>query len=501
MRAPPFSALWVAALAAPSWPQVPSFPAERELEGKKAGDLVLHSGEYGDSEAEWGWLLVPENRARSDSRVTRLALVRQLALEEPSQPPLFNLVGGPGQSNVFGSGQIPAPLLRDSDVVRVGYRGIDGDVELQCPEFVRALQTEDPLSRENIEKSRAALRACHERLSASGIDLDGYDLVEVVDDIEAARAALGYDRLDFLAVSWGTQIALAYCARHPGKVRRMLLIGAGGRARGFHLWDPEMIETKLRAYGDLWKRDPEASKRSGDILKTIREVLAQLPRDWNGIRIDHGKVRLGLQHMLRSTTDAALALDAFAAAGEGDWAGLALLSWGYDQDQRRQLAERHGEYLGEFFAKVMSSGLDAERDWIADMDPESALLGSPAAKLLWGAASRGGWPAVPIPAEYRRDRRLDVETLILMGNLDCASPPEYVERELLPSLERGKLVVLANMGHVDIARLQPEAFEHAAVRFFRAAVVDTSKFVHQVIDFTPDGRLADLARAIPAQGR
>lgn len=488
--------LMLTAFTVPAWAQNPSFPDDRELEGKSAGDLVLRRGTYGDRPADWGWLLVPERRSDRDTRVIRLALVRQPALGDPSEPPLFNLVGGPGQSNVFGSGEIPLALCEASEVVRVGYRGIDGDVELQCPEYVRALQTDQPLSRANIERARAALRACHERFVASGVDLSGYSLLEVVDDIEAARAALGYERIDFLAVSWGTQIALTYSVRYPQRVRRMLLIGAGGPARGFDLWDPEMIESKLKRYGELWKMDPEASVRSEDVLETIREILAQLPREWNGVRIDRDKARLGLWYMLRSVTEAAQAFDAFAAAEDGDWGGLALISWGYDEELRRALAERHGEYHGEFFAKVMSTGLDPQRDWIADMQPEGSLLGSPAAQLLWGAASRGGWPADPIPKEYRNDRPIAAEVLILMGSLDFSSPREYVESELMPKLERGRLVILSEMGHVDIVQLQHEAFEHTAVRFLREGVLDTSQFALQAIDFTPDERLQDIARTL-----
>jgi hypothetical protein len=130
------------------------------------------------------------------------------------------------------------------------------------------------------------------------------------------------------------------------------------------------------------------------------------------------------------------------------------------------------------------------------MDPEGSVLGSPAARLLWGAASRGGWPAPPIPEEQRRNGPIRVETLILMGNLDFSSPHEYVERELMPRLEHGRLVVLSDLGHVDVARLQPEAFEHAALCFLRDGVVDTSRFVHQSIDFTPQERLQDIARTL-----
>lgn len=88
-----------------------------------------------------------------------------------------------------------------------------------------------------------------------------------------------------------------------------------------------------------------------------------------------------------------------------------------------------------------------------------------------------------------------------MGDLDLASPHEYVERELLPTLSRGRLVVLENMGHTDLARLQPRAFEYAAVSFFRAGTVDTSHYVAETLAFTPAERLGDVARRLLGGGK
>ncbi len=319
--------------AAPSMAQIPSFPPDEDLEGEVAGDLVTRAGTYGATDADWGFLLVPENRAVPQSRLLRLVVVRQRAAGEASFPPIFNLVGGPGNSNVWGSGEFAPRFHERNDVVRVGYRGIDSDVELVCPEY-----------------------------------------------------------------------------------------------------------------------------------------------------------------MLEETGSAAQVFDAFAAAANGDYAGLALLSFLYDDYQARELRRRHGPYHGEFFSKVMSSGLDPDRDWIAAMDPAGSILGSPGAKLLWGAASGGGWPIRVVPEEYRRDADVDVETLVLMGNLDVAAPVEYVRDELMPHLERGSLVVLSDMAHVDFVKLQPEAFNHLAERFFYEGAVDGSKFTHHEIDFTPAETLADQAR-------
>lgn len=114
----------------------------------------------------------------------------------------------------------------------------------------------------------------------------------------------------------------------------------------------------------------------------------------------------------------------------------------------------------------MGSGLDPNRDYIAEMDPAGSIIDSPATKLLWGAASHGGWPIKAIPEKYRRNHATHVEALVLMGNLEFASPHEIVENELVPNMKRGKLVVLSEMGHANVAKLQPKAFVYLASLFF-----------------------------------
>ena len=487
---------WTVLAAGSVRAQVPSFPSEEELRGKRAGELVTKLGKYGATDADWGFLIVPESRARGESRLLRLVVVRQRGTMDRALPPIFNLVGGPGSSNIWGSGDFAPRFYEHNDIVRVGYRGIDSDVELRCSEFTKALQTEQPLSVANIEKSRKVLRACYDGLKAEGVDVDGYNLAEVVEDIESARKALGYEKINLQAVSWGTQIAYAYALRHPNRVHRMLLIGAGGRSRGFNLWEPDMVDRKLHVYNKLWKKDPQATDRAPDIVGTLRRVLATLPREWRAIRIDPDKVRLAMWSMLDETRHAVQVFDAFAAADKGDYGGLALLSWSYDDELQKELKRAHGPYHGEFFSKVMSSGLDERRDWVREMDPTGSILGSPAAKLLWGAGSQGGWPIQVVPKKYLRDMDIETEALVLMGNLDFSAPVEYVQKELLPHLKHGRLVVLSNMGHVEFLRLQPEAFHHLAQRFFYEGTVDATKFDHQVIDFTPEERLQDQARAL-----
>ena len=55
----------------------------------------------------------------------------------------------------------------------------------------------------------------------------------LVDDLETVVEEAGLDRFDLLALSQGAAVAIAYSLRHPGRVRRMVLLG--GYARGWAL--------------------------------------------------------------------------------------------------------------------------------------------------------------------------------------------------------------------------------------------------------------------------
>ena len=52
-----------------------------------------------------------------------------------------------------------------------------------------------------------------------------------VDDLEAVVDAARLDQFDLLAISQGAPVAIAYSLRHPGRIRRMVLLG--GFARGW----------------------------------------------------------------------------------------------------------------------------------------------------------------------------------------------------------------------------------------------------------------------------
>jgi pimeloyl-ACP methyl ester carboxylesterase len=183
--------------------------------GAQAGDLVgLEACTYEAKDVEYaadcGTLVVPENRSDSDSRLIALPVIRIPATGSSPTEPIFWFQGGPGASNMRFSHL--EGLVEDHDIVMVGYRGADGSVVLDCPEISEALRNPpgDLLSDTALESYGAATAQCVERLQAEGVDLTGYTMTETIDDMEAAREALGYERINLLGTSYGTRLAMIY---------------------------------------------------------------------------------------------------------------------------------------------------------------------------------------------------------------------------------------------------------------------------------------------------
>ena len=266
------------------------FPRAEDLSGRKPGEAVIKPGTFLGYEADFGVILVPENRNRQDSRIIRLAFIRIHALEELTQEPVFLLNGGPGRSNIRGI--LSPDFFRNNDLVIIGYRGThDSSVSLEAPEVGRALAMESPLSPVSLKAIRRVIRANYNRFTESGIDINGYTVLEVVDDLECIRRFLGYDRINLFSSSYGTILAHLYCLKYPALVHRNLMVGASNLTRSL-VREPETVSRVLKEYGALWRADPEARERSPDIIATMKKVLGSLPRSWNDICIDHDKLKI-----------------------------------------------------------------------------------------------------------------------------------------------------------------------------------------------------------------
>jgi pimeloyl-ACP methyl ester carboxylesterase len=468
--------------------------------GARAGDLILEKGSYdtekGSYPADIGTLVVPENRHDPDSRLIALPIVRIHARSAHPGEPIFRLEGGPGSTNMQFAAA--SRLADDHDVVLVGYRGVDGSSVLDAPEVEAALsQSRDLLSQESYRAYGRALRAAAERLRAEGVDLAGYTMSEQADDIEAARAALGYRRIDLVSESAGTRLAMIYGWRHPQIVHRSVMIGVN--PPGHFLWDAQTTEAQLQRYSRLYAQsDASRGGTTGDLAASMRYTAKHMPDRWMGLPIKEGNVRIASFFGLMESTDKAspfagpVILDAWQAAANGDASGFWLSSL------IGEVMFPKLEVWGEYAAIGAADDRAAKEYFASSRHKRGSAIGDPASDFVWGGGMLAdSWPANPDDGQYGRMRTSDVETLLIGGTLDLSTPPENATREVLPYLPNGHQVVLSELGHSgSFWNERPEAGTRLITTFFDTGKVDGSLYRDVAVDFTPAVSFTTVAKIV-----
>jgi pimeloyl-ACP methyl ester carboxylesterase len=388
-------------------------------------------------------------------------------------------------------------LAADRDVVVLGYRGIDSSSVLDCPEVESALKRSDGFLREQSFHAQAdAFRACADRLTADGVDLEGYSLVQRADDIEAARVALGYDRINLVSESVGTRTALIYGWRYPKNVHRSAMIGLN--PPGHFVWDSETTDRLIGRYSELCAKDDDCSRRTDDLAASMKRTAADIPERWWFLPIDEGNVRLASFYgAMESTQENApltspMTLDSWLAAADGDASGLWL---------QGLLADVFfpSEFVwGEYAATATADARVAKAYFAAGKHKRDSILGDAGTRFNWADGRLvDAWPRTPDADEYSRVRPSNVETLFVGGELDIATPTEFATKEVLPSFRNGHQVVLPSFAHsLDFWTYQPEASTHLLNTFYESGKVDDSRYRPHDVDFTPDVTQPALAKGI-----
>lgn len=458
--------------------------------GTQAGDLTdLKGCEYQPSgnktkyTAECGTLVVPENWDKADSRLIALPVVRIPATGPNRAEPVFWLAGGPGGPNIYWSP--PDWLLKDHDVVMIGYRGVEGTVVLSCPEVNRIVEThmgKDVFSEQARAESMVAVEQCAADHQAAGVDLSGYTIPGVVEDLEAARAALGYDLINIFSESYGTRVAQIYAYMHPDSLHRLVLIGVN--TPGHFIWKPADFDKIIGHFSELCAKDTACNSRTNDFARTMYEVNHNMPKRWLFFNIDPDTVRFATHMLFFSNQTMPLAFDAYLAAGEGDPSGLAMLNL------MARMVPMAGMVYGDSFSK--GGTIDLEKyGGIESVSMGDSIMGAPMSEAIWPMAVE--WPIELIPKELREFQETDVDMLLVNGTVDFSTPSGAVD-EAKSYFHKAQAVLLPEFSHVeDEYTIQPEAFERLITSYYDTGVVDDSHYTYEPLNFKPKMSLTTVA--------
>lgn len=176
-----------------------------------------------------GYLTVLENRAKPDGPRIRIFVMRAPAVSAtPRRDPIVYLSGGPGGAGSFEvASMVKMGLNADREVIFVDQRGTHrAEPRLGCAGWERFVY--DAISLPYAAESTtvaetAAIRECHDKLAAAGVDLAAYNSTENAADIADLRVALGIDTWNVYGVSYGSKLALIVLRDHLQGIRSVVL--------------------------------------------------------------------------------------------------------------------------------------------------------------------------------------------------------------------------------------------------------------------------------------
>jgi len=411
-----------------------------------------------------GTLYVPQNRTQPDSRVIELPVIVVKALGSNPDYPVFQFGGGPGLSNTSGQG-VNELDLQKHDIVLVGYRGVDGTPTLSHPFFAEVLKMPDALSDSGVRAIGKKAKQAVQQLRKEGIDISQFNIQNVIEDVEAARIALDYGKINITGGSFGGAVVAAYCLMYPNSIHRAVMIEAPF-PYDIAFARPGQIDARFEHINELWKKNPNAAARSDDIVRTIRKVLANLPAEYKGIHIDPSKVRFMTSF---GVTDrrayANMVLDAYVSAEKGDFGSIAAMSLMYDQ------MIGFMQCPGDLLAKTFSSVTDPSRDFVAELRDPASVVGSPMSMMAWGGFQYSDWPVEPFVKRCPLTAKSDVETLLFYGSKQTGEPIRDMNKA---RFTRAHWVILDDLGHSDVWTITAKGTQHLIQSFLDDGVVDTS---------------------------
>lgn len=449
--------------------------------------------------AELVRLTVPERRAQPGRTVTVVALRLSTTAARPGRPVVF-LMGGPG---IPGTVMAPIPpyftlfqrLRESADVIIVDQRGIGrSEPALDCP-FDGMLPVDAFVNTDGlIAALHQQVAACAEHWRARGVEPTAYNTVESADDIDDLRAALGIEKVDLLAFSYGTRLALAVVQRHSSRVGRVVLQGVNGP--GLVVKRPGPVARKLQRLSELLKQD-SAWRAPTDLLLAARTARERLERAPVAVLINDRRsgqpvtLRIG-----RKGFDAIVALNLDDARLP---ALLVSVAAGDDRVLSRFLETAWNGLQGGtvgLMARAVNCAADRpEARWkIAARESESAPFGTPIdnAFLTDDFCRALGYESPPV--EFHGPVRSSIPALLLTGTLDATNPVENA-RDVAQNLPNAVVLDVENAAH---EALPVPAVQDVVMDFLRGADVHERRITTSLPHFAT---IAEALQASPQRGR
>ena len=388
-----------------------------------------------------------ENRETKQGRQIDLRIVILPALSRDVKPdPLFFLAGGPGQGAAElarGLRDLFRRVQSERDIVLVDQRGTGKSHPLKCDSDNDRLKDINETDLTGLDR----LKTCMQGYDA---DLTQYTTPIAMDDLDDIRQFLGYDTINLYGGSYGTRAALVYLRQHEPRVRSMIIDGVAPPDMQLPLFFARDAQRALDLLLADCEKDPQCNEQYPQLASRLRALVERLDREPIKTRLTHPRtgveddVTVNAQLIagtifgaLYSPLAASLIPALIERAERNDFQGmlaLAMINSGLADNMA--LGMQLSVLCAEDFPRITPAE-------VAEQSKATLFRGHLMEARMKACAF---WPKGKVPANYYDPVQSSVPTLILSGELDPVTPPNWGE-SAGKTLPNSKHFIAPGTGH------------------------------------------------------
>ena len=382
---------------------------------------------------------------------------------ERAPAPIQYIAGGPGGAAWLEAEEIGFWLewidMTDwpGDLVLYDQRGVGlSEPSLDCPEL-RALRRELlplPLpSEEAYRRVRDATRRCHDRLLGEGYALDRFTTVRNAADAIDLMLALGYAQWDVYGVSYGTRIALEMMRQAPEALRSAVLDSPYPPQVNAELSDAWLLNRAFELFGRICELAGRCTEGPAVLADRLDNALSRVERELLRLSVRDPKTGRDIAVVYDHEDVAWLLFEAFYqwdAIPDLPASIASLVEGRLDSAMRRLIEESVEALLDDTISDPVASSVDCHDGGAVDLrDMERELARFPRVAEIkrydWRYSPCRYWRSGEAPPAFREPVASSVPTLLLAGEFDPVTPPEWAELAA-QTLSRAQVFVFPAVG-------------------------------------------------------
>lgn len=204
---------------------------QRTYENETA--IVFQANDGQTADAYEGFIWVPENRDKADSRLIKISYVRFPSKSDNKAAPIVYLAGGPGGSGIATAKRRRFPLFlgltEHADVIALDQRGTGQSTNLPKCTSSQSIDVTKVIDIANTtSRYRNAALECHQFWQQKGIDVLGYTSVQNALDVDDLRKHFEAQKVSLWGISYGSHLAFAAMSLFEDRIDKVVIASAEG---------------------------------------------------------------------------------------------------------------------------------------------------------------------------------------------------------------------------------------------------------------------------------